>query len=323
MEKETGTLVHWNNEKGYGFIRPHNDKEDIFIHAKSLPHYQRHPKIGDVLAYGVNVDEKERYYACSAKITGMAWSRFSMIGLCLTVCMGVYVYLLFQQRLPFHPVAIYVAMSLLTIWSYHRDKRAAQLGLWRTPEQRLHILEALGGWPGAFLAQLYFRHKLRKMSYQIILGIIVAAHGVVWYHLLTHQERYQSYQEALAEHVHTIIHTVRRETSQFLDRHGSEGNERQTEMIEQTAMHQSGHRSLIIPAKHAHILEGIVEEIRPQEGVIVSLQSATEDEGIIDKATLVDDFFTRFREGERIHVVIHTITIKKKKKRIELVLVEE
>ncbi len=323
MERETGTLITWNNEKGYGFIRPHNEKEDIFFHVKSLPPFQRRPKIGDVVTYDVDVDEKKRYYACAAKIKGMAWSRFTMLWFCLTLVLGTYLALVVQHILPFHPVAIYAAMSLLTIWCYHRDKRAAQLGLWRTPELRLHLFEAFGGWPGALLAQLYYRHKLRKVSYQIVFWIIVACHGFLWYHILSHQETYRPYQQALTEHVHTVIRTVRGEIDQVLNRNGSEDIKEQTGRHEQTSTSQRGSRSLIMPAQHARIIEGIVHEIRPREGVIVSLQSGTGGEGILEKSTLVHDFSTRFTKGEHIQVVIHTITIKGKKKRIELLLVEK
>jgi hypothetical protein len=39
---------------------------------------------------------------------------------------------------------------------------------WRTPEKVLHASELLGGWPGALLAQQLFRHKTRKVSYQLV-----------------------------------------------------------------------------------------------------------------------------------------------------------
>jgi uncharacterized membrane protein YsdA (DUF1294 family)/cold shock CspA family protein len=324
MEREeTGTLITWDDEKGYGFIHPHNEKEDIFLHVRSLPVFQRRPKIGDIITYDIAVDEQERYYACAAKIKGMAWSRFTIIWFCLALVLGIYIYLVVQQTLSFHPVAIYAAMSLLTIWVYHRDKRAAQLGLWRTPERTLHLFEALGGWPGSFLAQLFYRHKLRKLSYQIVFWIIVAGHGFLWYHILTHQEIYQSYQQVLTEHVHTVTRTVKEKIDHVLNRNGTEDRTEQTGTNDQIAPSQRGSRSLITPAQHAHILEGIVQEIRPQEGVIVSLQSGTGGEGILDKSTLVRDFSTRFTKGEHIQVVIHTITIEGKKKRIELLLVEQ
>ena len=49
--------------------------------------------------------------------------------------------------------SIYGLMSLITFAVYYLDKRAARLGRPRTPEVTLHVLELLGGWPGALLAQ--------------------------------------------------------------------------------------------------------------------------------------------------------------------------
>jgi uncharacterized membrane protein YsdA (DUF1294 family) len=44
----------------------------------------------------------------------------------------------------------------------------------------LHLVELLGGWPGALVAQQCFRHKTRKLSYQMVVWLIVAAHQLVW-----------------------------------------------------------------------------------------------------------------------------------------------
>lgn len=66
-----------------------------------------------------------------------------------------------------------VAVSGLTYWIYAVDKRRAEEGLWRVSEANLHLLELLGGWPGAFLAQRRLRHKCSKGSYQFVFWFIV------------------------------------------------------------------------------------------------------------------------------------------------------
>lgn len=68
-----------------------------------------------------------------------------------------------------------IAFSALTYWAYARDKRWAEAGEWRLPEVRLHLLELLGGWPGALLAQRRLRHKCSKGSYQFVFWLIVVA----------------------------------------------------------------------------------------------------------------------------------------------------
>ncbi len=71
-------------------------------------------------------------------------------------------------------------MSLLAFVLYRHDKRQAGNGGQRTPENVLHTLELLGGWPGALLAQQLFRHKTRKVSFQIAFWLIVLVHQALW-----------------------------------------------------------------------------------------------------------------------------------------------
>ena len=72
-----------------------------------------------------------------------------------------------------------LAVSLLTYILYWSDKRRAQTGEWRISERTLHMAEAAGGWPGAFLAQRTFRHKISKTSYQAAFWFIVLSHEFV------------------------------------------------------------------------------------------------------------------------------------------------
>lgn len=66
--------------------------------------------------------------------------------------------------------------SLIAFVAHGRDKRAARLGRRRTPERTLHLLELIGGWPGALLAMTVFHHKTRKASYFLVTALIV----LVW-----------------------------------------------------------------------------------------------------------------------------------------------
>ena len=65
-------------------------------------------------------------------------------------------------------------INLIAFIAQWLDKRAATRGRRRTPEARLHLWELLGGWPGSFLAMILFRHKIRKVSYLIVFGLIAA-----------------------------------------------------------------------------------------------------------------------------------------------------
>ena len=77
-------------------------------------------------------------------------------------------------------LACYALASLITFVAFALDKRAAALNRWRTPERTLHLLELLGGWPGALVAIVTLRHKNRKGSFLVVTFLIVAAHIGVW-----------------------------------------------------------------------------------------------------------------------------------------------
>jgi uncharacterized membrane protein YsdA (DUF1294 family) len=77
-------------------------------------------------------------------------------------------------------VDAYGVVSVLAFFMYWADKRKARADAWRTPENILHALELAGGWPGALIAQQVFRHKTRKVSFQILFWVIVALHQVFW-----------------------------------------------------------------------------------------------------------------------------------------------
>ncbi|WP_300720066.1 DUF1294 domain-containing protein [Pseudomonas sp.] len=82
------------------------------------------------------------------------------------------------------PLVTYGVASAVAFGVYWYDKHQAKTGQWRTPEKALHGVELLGGWPGALLAQQVFRHKTRKVSFQVVFWLIVAVHQAVWMDVL-------------------------------------------------------------------------------------------------------------------------------------------
>ncbi len=42
-----------------------------------------------------------------------------------------------------------------------------------------HFFELIGGWPGSFVAQHRFRHKVKKTGYQFTFWLIVAGYQLV------------------------------------------------------------------------------------------------------------------------------------------------
>lgn len=79
----------------------------------------------------------------------------------------------------FWVVIWYVLWSLVTFFVYGYDKRAARRSRWRIPEARLHLMAAIGGLPGALVAQRFFRHKNRKAGFQVITWLLVVLHIII------------------------------------------------------------------------------------------------------------------------------------------------
>jgi uncharacterized membrane protein YsdA (DUF1294 family) len=80
-----------------------------------------------------------------------------------------------KQHVPATTLCLYLmGISLVTFVQYGWDKRQARRHKRRIPEKRLHLLALLGGTPGAFLGQLFFRHKTRKTRFQaVFVGVVL------------------------------------------------------------------------------------------------------------------------------------------------------
>ena len=60
----------------------------------------------------------------------------------------------------------YLAASAGCFVAYAVDKAAAVRGRWRVSESALLVWGAIGGWPGAIVAQQTLRHKTKKASFR-------------------------------------------------------------------------------------------------------------------------------------------------------------
>ena len=52
------------------------------------------------------------------------------------------------------------------------------------PERTLHLIDALGGWPGGLAAQRLLRHKTSKPSFQWVFRATAAVHVLAWIAIL-------------------------------------------------------------------------------------------------------------------------------------------
>lgn len=102
---------------------------------------------------------------------------------------GLLVALTWRQAWPAPTLAVLAGLACLnvaTFMAYALDKRAARQGRWRTPENTLHALALLGGWPAAWLAQRALRHKSRKQPFLTTYALTVLLHLAALGALLWH-----------------------------------------------------------------------------------------------------------------------------------------
>lgn len=188
-------MVLWNDDKGFGFVRPAGGGDDFFVHISAFKKFKktlsRRPEVGDIIHYraAIEVPDKKRIsyavidlpfdeglIAKTAKFIKPP-SLFLKSLILLPLLLSSYLIWLTHNPIP---LFMYTFLSALTILFYAIDKKRALTSRWRIPETYLHLLEALGGWPGALLAQNDFRHKTTKPSYRRVLWSIVALHGLIW-----------------------------------------------------------------------------------------------------------------------------------------------
>ena len=81
-----------------------------------------------------------------------------------------------------------LAASVVTFIFYAYDKISAKAGMGRIPEILLHLLSLAGGFTGALLGMLVFRHKSNVRAHPLFLAMMVvgaALWSVLIYWLLT------------------------------------------------------------------------------------------------------------------------------------------
>ena len=235
---KTGTVKAWNDERGFGFVRPDDGSDDVFLHIKALPPQSPRPQIGQSVRYTLVLSGDGKPRAAGARLsdagatsapaartasaradargatrgarstpadgsrraapvdarapkptqraaagqrpqaqrpsTGKAKfgtaTLFWLVGFVLlyAVCSALW-------PVPWWVAAAYVALSVVAYGMYAADKRAAQTGAWRVPENNLHLVALLGGWPGALVAQQRLRHKTVKPEFRAVFWLTVVA----------------------------------------------------------------------------------------------------------------------------------------------------
>lgn len=71
MDRQTGTLKVWKDDKGFGFIKPLNGGKDAFVHIRDFGSIPRKPRVGDTILYQPMKDREGRLRAGDVQIQGV------------------------------------------------------------------------------------------------------------------------------------------------------------------------------------------------------------------------------------------------------------
>lgn len=189
-----GKVSEWNDDRGFGFIASLDGEPGrVFFHVRDYRLDGRRPEIGELVKFTAQRQPDGKWRAQAVRRTvPVARSATSpprspasprpesavpgsvaVAGYALFISAAIH-----GEKLPFEAMFVVLAMSAITFVVYALDKHAAQAGRWRTPESTLHLLELVGGWPGAWIAQQWLRHKSRKLGYRVVFWTMVVLHVV-------------------------------------------------------------------------------------------------------------------------------------------------
>ena len=128
--RRVGRVSDWNDDKGYGFVMPHDGGARAFVHVKAFPFGSRRPVAGDLISYEVAKDAKGRTNAANVRYAGQRVEKREshrphprrVLGVLSLLAIGV------AAMVGLIPVVIFYAYLILSGLSwlmYWRDKAAA------------------------------------------------------------------------------------------------------------------------------------------------------------------------------------------------------
>jgi uncharacterized membrane protein YsdA (DUF1294 family)/cold shock CspA family protein len=186
-----GQISEWNDERGFGFVRPRGGAGRVFVHISAFPPGSRRPSLAERVSYELGQDDRGRPRATNVTylvVRPLARERerqsqgLIFAGVIVATFLALVGMAVIVGSLHWAIIVVYVLASVATYSAYAGDKRAAQTGGWRTKEGTLLLLGLAGGWPGGLIAQHQFRHKTKKGSFQAAYWLTVGLNcaGLLW-----------------------------------------------------------------------------------------------------------------------------------------------
>jgi uncharacterized membrane protein YsdA (DUF1294 family)/cold shock CspA family protein len=182
-----GKISSWKDEQGFGFITPNGGGKQVFVHITAFTNRHRRPSADTLVTYEVKKEVNGKFKAEQVQYVDapvrandgallLLFALVFLIGMSLSVLAG---------KLPPFVAWLYFAASTFMFFIYKVDKTAARRDQRRTPEKTLHLLALIGGWPGAIVAQKLFRHKSKKLSFQVIFWTTIILNCAALVYLLS------------------------------------------------------------------------------------------------------------------------------------------
>jgi uncharacterized membrane protein YsdA (DUF1294 family)/cold shock CspA family protein len=211
--RKQGSVIRWDDARGFGFIRSPSSNADVYFHARDFRGAAaERPRQGQSVTFEeIHVGGKGPR-AMAVQLAGSAStmqpsselnfaarqravrrreehkpSSGASIALPLMLAyVAVVAWGGWTKRLPWWVLVASPVLNALTFYAYWQDKYAATQKKWRTREDTLHLFSLAGGWWGAWLAHQVLRHKSAKLSFRSTYWATVVLHcaalaGWLWW----------------------------------------------------------------------------------------------------------------------------------------------
>ncbi len=193
--RQVGRLVKWDESRGFGFIQPEGGGPQVFVHISKFVDRRRTPEIGAELTFDVARDLQNRLSAAfvrqgsvisptrsrarqDSRDAGHPWLA-ALVAFAALLGLGAAA---IREHLPWFIPVLFLVASLAVFLAYAFDKSAAMNRRQRTPENVLHLMNLLGGWPGGLVASQLFHHKSKKVEFRAVfyLCIVLNCAAIGW-----------------------------------------------------------------------------------------------------------------------------------------------